>query len=317
MANKKIILEQGGKPVPVNSESEEFDFASARFGASKGKIAEIDANTLGFDRRLRAGAGVNPADLATKGQLDTAVGDASSAFGTAINDLETAMIAADAAIQAQVNSIYANVAKQEIVGPLAAPQTVFPLTQFTVNVNPAVIDVHVYVNDRRWFTGWTKTDVDEITFADALPIDAVVTFFKPGTSTGGAGAPLKVLDEGVETDPAVVEMDFVGAGVSVTQTAAGKVEVSIPGGIGGGGAAASDAWKVEHHTITAGEAVAKSFTMGSVPLAPTEVVVDVIHGGAQAYGIDFLITVDEFSWDGLGLDGSLAEGDIIRLQYFA
>jgi hypothetical protein len=45
---------------------------------------------------------------------------------------------------------------------------------------------------------------------------------------------LTVKDEGVVVDASVTEMDFAGAGVTVTPVAGGKVLVTIPGGGGGG-----------------------------------------------------------------------------------
>lgn len=46
----------------------------------------------------------------------------------------------------------------------------------------------------------------------------------------GGGSALEVEDEGVSVDPDVSVMDFVGAGVTATQTAPGEVEINIPGG---------------------------------------------------------------------------------------
>lgn len=47
---------------------------------------------------------------------------------------------------------------------------------------------------------------------------------------GGGGSALEVEDEGISVDAAVVNMDFVGGGVVASQTAAGHVQVAIPGG---------------------------------------------------------------------------------------
>lgn len=46
---------------------------------------------------------------------------------------------------------------------------------------------------------------------------------------GGGGGSLSVQDEGSIVDTAVIGMDFVGAGVTTTQTSSGQVQVSIPG----------------------------------------------------------------------------------------
>jgi len=51
-------------------------------------------------------------------------------------------------------------------------------------------------------------------------------------SGGGGGNPLEAKDEGSSVDTDVKEMDFVGAGVTATQTASGIVEINIPGGSG-------------------------------------------------------------------------------------
>ena len=68
-----------------------------------------------------------------------------------------------------------------------------------------------------------------------------VIYFRTGISLGdgdssagiapvpGGGSDLDVEDEGVSVDPSVSVMDFVGAGVTATQTAPGEVEINIPG----------------------------------------------------------------------------------------
>ena len=49
------------------------------------------------------------------------------------------------------------------------------------------------------------------------------------SSGGGGGGSLSVKDEGSIVDTSVIGMDFVGAGVTTTQTSSGQVQVSIPG----------------------------------------------------------------------------------------
>ena len=48
-------------------------------------------------------------------------------------------------------------------------------------------------------------------------------------ASGGGGGSLAAKDEGSIVDTAVIGMDFVGAGVTTTQTSSGQVQVSIPG----------------------------------------------------------------------------------------
>jgi hypothetical protein len=73
----------------------------------------------------------------------------------------------------------------------------------------------------------------------------------------------------------------------------------------------------EFHIITAGEASAKSFTIAHTPLNPANVTVMIVGGGSvMQYGIDYTIAAASFSWGTYGLDGLLAEGDIVFLSYF-
>lgn len=51
-----------------------------------------------------------------------------------------------------------------------------------------------------------------------------------GLGSKQGGGALEVEDEGISVDPAVVNLDFVGAGVTASQTALGHVEINIPGG---------------------------------------------------------------------------------------
>lgn len=64
--------------------------------------------------------------------------------------------------------------------------------------------------------------------------DAIVEAYKIGSlphpeDGGGSGTALQVYDEGVLVDGNVSRLNFVGAGVTATQTAAGEVDVNIPG----------------------------------------------------------------------------------------
>jgi hypothetical protein len=71
----------------------------------------------------------------------------------------------------------------------------------------------------------------------------------------------------------------------------------------------------EYHVITSAEATAKKFLLQNSPYVQNSVVVDVIGGAGQDLGVDFEIVNDEFRWGGLGLDGILDVGDIVRLRY--
>ena len=73
---------------------------------------------------------------------------------------------------------------------------------------------------------------------------------------------------------------------------------------------------VFYYEVTAGDIIAKSFTLPSIPVTAGHVLADVIGGTTLQYGSDFTIASDQFDWDGLSLDGLISSGDIIRVQYF-
>lgn len=74
-------------------------------------------------------------------------------------------------------------------------------------------------------------ELHEITFGTLEPADDVVTIVSSdafGMSTsGGGGSALTVKDEGTSLDTAVDTIDFTGAGVTATQTSAGKIQVAV------------------------------------------------------------------------------------------
>lgn len=80
----------------------------------------------------------------------------------------------------------------------------------------------------------------------------------------------------------------------------------------------SDNLNVFTYDITAQNETDKGFTLPTTPLNPEALVADIRNGGgALRYGIDYTIDGDQFKWEGLALDGLLAEGDEIRFQYFS
>lgn len=73
--------------------------------------------------------------------------------------------------------------------------------------------------------------------------------------------------------------------------------------------------KTEYVTLSPAEITAKAITLAQPPAAPGEVILDVIGGGAQFYGDDFVVSGSTLSWNGLGLDGLLVSGDKLRVHY--
>jgi hypothetical protein len=80
--------------------------------------------------------------------------------------------------------------------------------------------------------------------------------------------------------------------------------------------ASKDGLQTIVHTIVPAESITKSFTLPFIPADPTDVIMDVVGGIDGTYGVDFIITGDAFSWSGLGFDGLLGSGDVVRLVYF-
>jgi len=87
-------------------------------------------------------------------------------------------------------------------------------------------------------------------------------------------------------------------------------------GSGSGGDTNGD-WRKIPHVITSGEITAKSFTFSPTPKDDSEVSIVIAGAPSQVEGEDYEIINNVFSWNGLGLDGSLVIGDIITLSYFS
>ena len=74
---------------------------------------------------------------------------------------------------------------------------------------------------------------------------------------------------------------------------------------------------VEYRTLDATDIANESFTLSVAPSNPLNVIVDVISGSAQIYGIDFTVSGTTFSWVGLGMSSQVTIGSIIRYHYFS
>lgn len=76
--------------------------------------------------------------------------------------------------------------------------------------------------------------------------------------------------------------------------------------------------RVEYVTISAAQASSESVTLGNTPTSANIVMLDVLGGaGAQEFGTDYSVSSNVLYWNGLALDGVLAEGDKLRIQYFS
>lgn len=73
--------------------------------------------------------------------------------------------------------------------------------------------------------------------------------------------------------------------------------------------------QVEYITISLAQEAAKAVTLGATPDTSAKVILDVIGGTSQEFGTDYTVTGTSLDWNGLGLDGILAENDVLRIIY--
>ncbi|MEM4385830.1 MAG: hypothetical protein QXD03_04720 [Candidatus Anstonellales archaeon] len=74
---------------------------------------------------------------------------------------------------------------------------------------------------------------------------------------------------------------------------------------------------VDVFTLTSTDISNKYVTLSKSPAYPTKVILEVKGAPSQFYGDDYVVSGSQLSWNGLGLDGLLIEGDKIRAIYAA
>ena len=145
---------------------------------------------------------------------------------------------------------------------------------------------------------------------------------------------LEIEDEGNFVTTCAKKLNFVGAGVTVSsqQTIASwnnLVEVDRMDTFGGDPDAidiiiSSEADSVtsindntfmEIRKITASEITTKQITLLQTPTDPSKVIVDVVGGTSQIFGVDFTTVNNFLSWDGFGMETLIDEDDLIRVNY--
>ena len=72
---------------------------------------------------------------------------------------------------------------------------------------------------------------------------------------------------------------------------------------------------VVYHTLNASEVTAKQITLPNTPTTSSKVMLDIIQGSSQHYGVDFTVSGTTLSWSGLNLDGNLNANDVLRINY--
>ena len=74
--------------------------------------------------------------------------------------------------------------------------------------------------------------------------------------------------------------------------------------------------KVETRTLTSAEVTNGQLTLIAAPFDGTQVLIDVIEDGPQAYGLDFTVSGQVINWTGLAMAPAVSAGSILRIQYF-
>jgi hypothetical protein len=75
--------------------------------------------------------------------------------------------------------------------------------------------------------------------------------------------------------------------------------------------------QVEFRALTAGEVAAKQLTLAATPADSNKVMVDVITIGPQYFPTDYTVALNILNWNGLGMDGLVVAGDLLRIHYFS
>lgn len=73
---------------------------------------------------------------------------------------------------------------------------------------------------------------------------------------------------------------------------------------------------VIYHTVSNLEITNKELTLPSSPASPTGTMLDFINGSSAHYGVDYNVTTNILSWNGLALDGFIQANDVLRIFYF-
>jgi hypothetical protein len=116
--------------------------------------------------------------------------------------------------------------------------------------------------------------------------------------------------------PATVAADLIfelpgtdGTSGQVLSTDGAGVLSWVQGGVG-------TTPNVEYITLSAGDITAKQVPLAAAPYSAAKTILDVIAGGPQLYSTDYTVSAAVLDWTGLGLDGVLIAGDVLRVVYW-
>jgi hypothetical protein len=96
---------------------------------------------------------------------------------------------------------------------------------------------------------------------------------------------------------------------------------SYGGGSGGGGGGGGNGVFIDTFTLTPTDITNQGVILSHAPTQPSKVVVIVEDAPGQAYAVDYTISSRlsasaTLDWQGLGLQGELAAGDILEVIYY-
>lgn len=68
-------------------------------------------------------------------------------------------------------------------------------------------------------------------------------------------------------------------------------------------------------TLNSGDISAQQVTLSQTPTTPSDVILNVVGGPEQEFGVDYTVTDNVLSWNGFTLAGILVSGDTLIVQY--
>lgn len=328
-------LAVGAQNIPTGVKT----FTDTTASTDKDTGAVVIQGGLGVESRINAGGRIAGAGLDSTAGLNVSAGtarwsisDDSSSTGTSANvpAPSTFALSLSNASLASIGKITSPLANQLIILINKTGSSFDILNQDTNSEHiltgtgndlPVEDDASVWLTydsaASRWRViggsgGGSGTAFQEI---PAGTVNGVNTSFGPLTYLPTNDESVMVFVDGI----ALLDSEFSVTGANISLSVAPALGQSIYAYYLTGGSSAlptfTGIWKTEYRTISGGEATAKQLTLTGTPASVTEVLLDVIGGGAQFYGDDFTVSGTTLSWSGLGLDGVLSSGDRVRIGY--
>jgi hypothetical protein len=144
----------------------------------------------------------------------------------------------------------------------------------------------------------------------------------PFSSSPGGTQPIQLFDTGsvnnisiqapnsVTTYSLILPATQGGSGTFPQNDGSGNLSWVTPS------AAVGTTPNVVYHTLTGSEISAKQITLPGTPYVAANTMLDVLTIGPQQYSVDYTVSSNILSWSGLGLDGTLTSGMVLRILFF-